>query len=203
MSHSTWKEYYTDATVWFSENAASLDIINLLNTNDPSACIQNLQNWTVLVALTIDSSTDELVMFTRVGLSLKKRTSKKTERIVALNCVSNSALIIRFCSATETFDKKFIVPVESPADDELKAIESITSFNELKSVKENVKKFRNLLILPPFVVASILSSNSMDLSVLANHIVVANQNILERLKDLPDFDMEDHKAAHLCVLELL
>lgn len=76
-----------DPSIWFEENAASLDIINLLEPKDTEACIQNLQNWPVLVVLTVDATSDELVMYhhmTRVGLSMKKKALKWTERIVVL-----------------------------------------------------------------------------------------------------------------------
>ena len=77
MSYGSWKEYYEDPSIWFDKDAASLDMINLLASGNTETCIQNLQNWLVLVVLIVDASSDELVMFhhmTRVDLLMKKKT---------------------------------------------------------------------------------------------------------------------------------
>ena len=83
MLFGNWKDYYADSDLWLVENTAALDIINLLDQSAPEACIKELEANSNLVALTLDTITDDLVLLhhvTRIGRVMKKKATKKNEK---------------------------------------------------------------------------------------------------------------------------
>ena len=176
MKFGTWFDYYTSSDRWEDENLAPMDLIELLAPLDPDECMRNVSEFPDLVALTVDQSTDELVMIhhnTKVGKSLKK--SKKAEKVVALHGFGSPASILRFKAVAALFSKDNIVKVLLPSDDDFETFESTTDFKNLKPDKDE-KSFRNIILLPPFIVKAILSTSLRDTPALAQVISAAAAN---------------------------
>jgi len=196
----TWYDYYTSLDLWEDENFASMNVINLLALLALEECMRNLMEFPELAALTIDQSTDDLVMIhhiSKVGKSLKK--SKNSEKVVALHGLVSPAAILRFKSTADLFSKANIVEVPLPSPDDFETFESTIDFKKLSPAKvdENAvgnkvvykykDTFRNIIVLPPFVVNAILSMNHRDAPSLAQTISAAAMNFKNQYKDDPDF----------------
>ena len=103
-------------------NTAALDIINLSDQSASEACIKELEANPKLVALTLDPIADDLVLLhhvTRIGRIMKKKATKKNEKVVALHGFGNTAVPIRFKSSSDLFDQHSIVTTDVPSNDNL------------------------------------------------------------------------------------
>ena len=204
MKVGTWKECYTSDSDWEEENLAAKELINLLNAADPEDCMLNLVEFDNLAALTIDQSTDELEIMhhnSKVGKSLLK--SKKPVKVVALCGMSSSAQIVRFKSVESLFNQKSCVTMDAPSSTNLETFENPADFKKLKAEKGNAVAFRNIVLLPPFVLKAILAISSRDASNLACSISAASQDFSDQCKSHPDFSVDDHEWATLCTLQWL
>ena len=72
---------------------------------------------------------------TRIGKSLKKNSSKNTEKIVALSGTGTSASPIRSENHKEAFSQKYVIEVDIPAVDDFETFESISDFKKLQAEK--------------------------------------------------------------------
>ena len=174
--------------------------------------MRNVSEFPDLAALTVDQSTDKLVMIhhvSKIGKSLKK--SKKSEKVVALHGFSYPASFLWFKSASDLFSKENIVKFHLPSSDDFKIFESTIDFKILlptnvdkKTTKESLSnKFRNIVLLPPFVVNTILSTSHKDAPSLAMTVSAASSNFKDQHKEHPDFEEQDHQDATNCLLGFL
>ena len=183
MKVGAWSDFYTSNESWDDENLASKELINLLQPTDPEDCMLNLSEFNNLAALTIDQSTDELVIMhhiSKVGKSLKK--SKKPEKIVALRGMGSIVHVVRFKSVKVLFSSDYITTMAIPSIEDMKTFETLSDFKNLKPEKDNKVAFRNLILLPPFVLKAISSISSKDAPNLACTISAAAQNLKISLK---------------------
>ena len=137
MKFGTWFEYYTSSDRWEDENLAPMNLIEFLAPLDPDECMRNVSEFPDLVALTVDQSTDELVMMhhiSKVGKSLKK--SKKAEKVATLHGFGFLASILRFKVVANLFSKDSIMKVLLPSGDNFETFESATNFKNLKPGKD-------------------------------------------------------------------
>ena len=170
MSFASWADFYTAKKVWFDDNTASLEIINLLAPPTADLVVSNLVEYDKQVALTIDPITEELILFhhfTKIGKCLKKKSAKKNEKIVALCSFGAQASIVRFKSSEETFSNVFVAKHPVPAPDEIEQMENEKSFLDLKAAPTNKQVFRNIIMLPPFAVSAMLSTKQCNPASLA------------------------------------
>ena len=197
MSHSSWLDYYSSKELWFEENVAAFDVINLLSLPSAEGCISNLIEHNNVVALTIDPITEELILFhhiTRIGKSLKKK-AKKNEKVVALSGFAPQASVVRFKSSEFLFHDDLIISAPTPDYDKIEQVESCKDFSKLKTDPTNKNVFRNIIILPPFAVSAILSTQKRDAASIALSILAAAQNVKDALKSHEEFEATDHRMA--------
>ena len=198
MSFSSWSDYCLSKDLWFDDNSASLEIINLLSPPTADLVISNLVEHNSQVALTIDPITGELIVFhhlTKIGKCLKKKSAKKNEKLVALNGFGDRATVVRFKSAEDTFSDDFVVEKAVPDVDKIEQMENNESFNNLKADPTNTNVFRNIALLPPFAVSAVLSTPRLEAASLANAILASSLNVSHQLNDDYDFDKDEHRAA--------
>ena len=83
MSFASWTDYYTSKEIWFDDNTASLEVINLFAPPTADLVVYNLVEYDKQVALTIDPITEELILFhhlVKIGKLLKKKSAKIMKR---------------------------------------------------------------------------------------------------------------------------
>ena len=195
MPHDSWKEHYTSAENWRSENVLSNDVIKLLDC-DVDACATNIIQNNNLVVLTLDPVTNELIMvhhFTQIGGSLRMKESK----LVALNGFGPLASIVRFKSANETFGH--VVNQKVPSFQDFFKVKNSKDFKALAvSNGSDPKTFRNLLLLPPYVASAFLSASSRKPSDLACAAMEASKNFKNECKDIRvGHHFESHTELHV------
>ena len=111
----------------------------------------------------MDAISDDLVLLhhvTRIGHIVKKKATKKNEKIVVLHGFGASTIPIRFKSYSYLFDKRFIVTTSAPFNFDFEIFENVSSFKSLSLDKENIKLFLKFVTLPPFAVIATLSAES-------------------------------------------
>ena len=91
---------------------------------------------------------------------MKKNSTKKNEKAVALHSYGASAVPIRFTSSSDLLSQHDIVTTDAPSNNE--TFENVSSFKPLTSEKENTKSIRNFVVLPPFTVFTMLSAASHE-----------------------------------------
>ena len=107
-------------------------MIDLVYPADPVECIKNVVPVDSLVNVTIDHSSDELVIIhhvTTIGKSLRKY--RNVENVVSLTGMGSIAQIVRFQSINGMFHYKHCMHVTSVAvtsNQDLDAFESDTDF---------------------------------------------------------------------------
>ena len=126
MIFSNWSDFYASADR-FDDNVAALDIINLLHVPTTEDCARNIQEQNSLAALIVDNMSGDLLLvhhMTKLRKSLKKKTAKQKEKLVALSGTGTLASPLRFEHPDDAFSKKHIVEVDIPSDTSLEAFES-------------------------------------------------------------------------------
>ena len=205
MKFSAWSDFFTSEEK-FEDNVAALDTINLLDESKAEDCMRNLQDHKDLAALIVDNVSGELLLvhhISRIGQSLKKKTSNNTEKVVALSGSGTSASPIRLEHFKEAFSQKCVIQGDAPSVDDLETFESLSDFKKLEAKKGNKGAFRNILMLPPFAVSAILSSSSTEPAKLAQSIAASSQSAKDQLLHHDDFDEEDHRKATIYMLSFL
>ena len=109
--------------------------------------MQNLVENNNLIALTLDPIADNLTLLhhvTKIGKSSKKKSTKKTEKVAALNGFGSVASISGSKSPEDLFDTKNIVSVEIPSQDDFKTFKDPSDLKNLTLVKDIVKNLEML-----------------------------------------------------------
>ena len=144
MMFVNWKDCCADSYLWLLENTASLDTTNKLDQSASEACIKKLEANLNLVALELDQITDMLVLLryiSRIGRIVKKKPTKKNEKVVALHGFGTSDAPVRFKSSSVLLDQRIIVTTNVPSNDDFETFENVSSFKHLISKKENIRSF--------------------------------------------------------------
>ena len=97
MVFSNWSDF-NSSSERFEVNVAALDMINLLDEPEPKDCASNLQEQDSLAAFIVDEVSGDLILIhhiTRIGKSLKKKSTKSKEKIVTLSGLGSTASPIR------------------------------------------------------------------------------------------------------------
>ena len=81
--------------------------------------------------------------------------------------MGSAAHIIRFKSVEELFDDKHVTTANVLSVEDLEPFESTAGFQSLKTSKDNKNTFRNLLLIPLFILNAMLSISSRDAPNLA------------------------------------
>ena len=199
MKVGTWNDYYSPQEKWIALNKISLQVINLLNDSTPN-CVAHLKENHNLVALTLDPMTAEVLMIhhlTEIGGSLL--SSEK--QIVALIGFGSQGTALRFKSSEDLLS--FVVDVEVPSSDAVSKFDTAKEFLELKPEAKSTGRFRNILLLPPFVAAVLLAVPSSSPSEWAALLKAAAENIKTELDGTNGFNPDDFDEAVLCALRWL
>ena len=199
MKVGTWSDYCIDQENWVELNKISLSVINLLNNKTPE-CVSNIKDNSNLVALTIDPMSSEVLVLhhlTQIGGGLLSANKK----LVALNRFGPHASVARFKSAEDLFS--YVIDLKVPSEDEISKFDTLKDFSALKGEVTSVARFRNMLLLPPFVASTILSFPSASPSEWAAVIKPAASNMKSELSGLSDFDEASFDEAVSCVLRWL
>ena len=122
------------------------------------------------------------------------------EKLVALSGTGTSALPIRFEPPEELFSSKHVIEAEVPSDESLETFENYSDFKKLTSEKDNA---RNILILPPFAVVTMLSLHSLDPSKMSQAMSATSLKTQQKLLNHDEFDASDHVAATNYILAFL
>ena len=64
---TSWFDYCTSASDWAAENLVSLEIINLINSDNLPACVFSVIQDNNLVVLTLDAMDSDLVIFHHIA----------------------------------------------------------------------------------------------------------------------------------------
>ena len=201
MKVGSWLDLCVPQENWTELNLISKKVIDLLNDLTPK-CVANLKENNNLVALTIDPmSSDTLVLhhLTEIGGGLLN--SKK--HMVALNGFGPLATTVRFKSAEDLFT--FVIDVPVPSDQDISSFDTATEFNKLTKEKDDktVERFRNIIILPPFIASVILTIPTSSPQEWAALIKAAAGNMKSELEDHDSFDEDEFDSAVTCVLRWL
>ena len=95
----------------------------------------------------------------------------------------------------DVLHEKYVASAEAFLTQDPNAFDPTTNFKKLKPEKKNVAWFRNTLLLPPFVLTTMLAVSSRDSHVLACSISSASQIFCDQCKNDPEFCEDDHKCA--------
>jgi len=132
--------------------------INLLN-DDTSACAENMKENNNLVALAIDPLSSEILIIyylTQIGGSFLM----KDKKLVVPNGFGPLATVIRFKSAENLFSCVLDVEISTKAD--MFKFKTAVEFSKLTVNSKTFERFRNVLLLPPFIVIVILAIPSLS-----------------------------------------
>ena len=80
MKFGTWFDYYTSSDRWEDENLAPMNLIELLASLDPDKCMRNVLEFSNLVALIVNQSTDKLVIIYHISKAGKSLKSQRKQR---------------------------------------------------------------------------------------------------------------------------
>lgn len=169
-----------------------------MDVDSPSEAARNTQEQDSLAALIAGTVSRDLMIVnyaTKIGKSLKKKSSKKKEKLVTLNGTGTTASPIRFDHPEEAFGSKHIATVDMPTDSSFETFENETDFKSLVHEKDNTKMFRNTLLIPPFAVVALVPLSFIDPAKIAMAISASPQDSKSKLKDHEDFDSKDHNMA--------
>ena len=170
MSFGTWTDYYTSIDEWLNANIASLDMTNILNHSSSNEYMRNLVEENNLVTMKIDSITGNPLLFyhlTRIGNTLKKKSAKMIEKVIALNSFGASASVFKFKLANDLFDPHYVISADVSSPDALEQFEHSADFSILTAKLGNAKPFRNVILLSLFAAAAILSTTNRSAPKLA------------------------------------
>lgn len=88
MSFSSWNDYYPSKDIWFEDNTAVMDVINLLASPTADLCITNLVEHDKLVAMSLDPLTEEIIIFHHLKLHINGKKSDPHSGLVSLFIVN-------------------------------------------------------------------------------------------------------------------
>ena len=170
------------------------EIINLLNSGDHAVLASNIMQNNNLVVLTLDDMDNDLIMFhhfTQIGGTIRIKDPK----IVALNGFGPLATVVRFKQAEDLFG--YIVERDAPSSADLESFGNASEFKNLKCKDKNMKYFRNIMLIPPYLATAFLSISSRkpeDLACIAN---AAAENFKNEHGGHSDFNEKNLKVIKL------
>ena len=82
--------------------------------------------------------------------------------------------------------------VEVPLLEDLWTFETLANFKGLNTEKDSTVTFRNLVLLPPFILNNILAISGRDAPSLACTMDAASQNFENQFHGYEEFILEDH-----------
>ena len=112
-------------------------------------------------------------------------------------------------SEDELFSNLFIQKLSLPLDTDFETFENPSDLKNLKpqvnekNIACNIRYFRNIVLLPPFTVNTILPLDTSYPALIVQSIAAAVQNAKDKIKEDEDFISGEYNEACLYLLSFL
>ena len=171
-------------------------MINLFDAT-ATGCAQSIKDNESLVAMTLDPMSSEPILIHHLT-QIRGSLSQDTACLVSLSGFGSQAHAV--CSQLAATFFEHAADHAIPDLQEILSAATSKNFSDLEADVLQVGRFRNLVLLTPFLAAAIVADHSLLPSDLTVVVVATSTNMESSLEDSDGFDVHAHDTATAYIL---